>query len=398
MSSNPVEQRALVLRRLKYAGVAALGLAALIVSARIFAYFRDKDTLAAWTDAQAIPTVDVIHASAGSTDSSLVLPGTLQALYEAPIHARVSGYLKWWYKDIGDRVKAGDLLATIDTPELDQQLEQAKADLATAQANQTLAKVTAARWKNLLAVDAVSAQEADEKNGDYDAKTALMSAAKANVDRLEALESFKRIVAPFDGIVTSRKTDVGALIVAGENNGPELFSVADIHKLRVYVHVPQIYSSSINTRLSASLTVPEYPGRSFKAALVNSANAVNDQSGTVLVELALDNRGDILKAGDYAEVHLQLPQASGRFEIPASALIFRDQGTQVATLGPGDHVVMKNIHIARDTGTAVEIDSGLSAGDLVIDSPPDSLQQGDLVRVSGSSGQALEKLAERGKP
>ena len=393
MSDNPATQRDTNLRRLKYTGVAAVGIAALIVSFRILAYFHDKDTLAAWTDAQAIPTVDVIHINPGAAGTTLVLPGTLQAYYEAPIHARVSGYLKWWYKDIGDRVKAGDLLATIDTPELDQQLEQAKADLATAQANQALAKITSERWKNLLAEDAVSAQEADEKSGDYDAKTALTNAAAANVQRLQALESFKHIVAPFDGVVTSRKTDVGALIVAGENNGPDLFSVADLHKLRVYVRVPQIYSASINTRMSTTLTVPEYPGRTYKATLVNSANAINDQSGTVLVELELDNRREQLKPGDYAEVRLQLPQIEGGMTVPVSAVIFRDQGTQVATLGPNDRVVMKNIHIARDTGTDVEVDVGLSPDDLVIDSPPDSLQQGDLVRVSGASEAQLNTHA-----
>lgn len=389
MSDNPMEQRALLMRRLKYAGICALGVGALIVSVRIFAYIHQKDALAAWTDAQAIPTVDVMRADSGSVATTLVLPGNVQAYYEAPIHARVSGYLKQWYKDIGAHVKAGDVLATIDTPELDQQLEQAKADLATAEANQVLAKVTAARWKNLLAEDAVSAQEADEKNGDLDAKTALMNAAQANVERLEALESFKRIVAPFDGIVTSRKTDVGALIAAGENNGPELFTVADVHKLRVYVRVPQNYSARINAHASATLTVPEYPGESFDVKLLSSADAVNDQSGTVLVELETRNEGGRLKPGDYAEVHFTLAQTGTHLQIPSSAVIFRDQGTQVAVLGPGNHVVMRDIRIARDTGTEIEVASGLSPRDLVIDSPPDSLQQGDLVRISGSSNNAL---------
>lgn len=389
MSDSPIEQHEVLMRRLKYAGIGALGLAALIVSVRILAYIHTKDSLAAWTNEQAIPTVDVMHADSGSAAATLVLPGSVQAYYEAPIHARVSGYLKQWYQDIGAHVKAGQLLATIDTPELDQQLEQAKADLATAQANQSLAKITATRWKNLLAEDAVSAQEADEKSGDYEAKTALMNAAQANVDRLQALESFKRIVAPFDGIVTSRKTDVGALIVAGENNGPELFSVADVSKLRVYVHVPQNYSARINPHDTATLTVPEYPGESFPAKLVTSADAVSDLSGTVLVELETGNQGGRLKPGDYAEVHLKLPQIGQQLLVPSSAIIFRDQGTQVAVLGPGDHVILKDIHIARDNGVDVDVDTGLSPKDLVINSPPDSLAQGDLVRVSGSSNAAL---------
>jgi RND family efflux transporter MFP subunit len=382
--TTAVEQPLDPRRRLKLGGMIALAMAALIVVIRIAMHIHDGSTLKAWTDAQAIPTVEVIKLDVGSGAAPLVLPGTVEAFNEAPIHARVSGYLKQWYEDIGAHVKAGQLLATIDTPELDQQLEQAKADLATAQANEELAKTTTARWKALLAQDAVSQQEADEKSGDYDAKVALTKAAQANVDRLQALESFKRIVAPFDGVVTARDTDVGSLINAGENSGPELFSVADVHKLRVYVHVPQDYSARINSKMTASLSVPEYPGQSFSATLVNSAQAINGQSGTVLVELATDNQGMKLKPGDYAQVTLTLPPGGGSFmQVPVSAVLFTDQGMRVATVGPGNHVVMKPILIAEDTGTYIEVQQGLSLHDRVIDSPPDSLQQGDLVRIAG---------------
>ncbi|HEY1773013.1 MAG TPA: efflux RND transporter periplasmic adaptor subunit [Gammaproteobacteria bacterium] len=374
-------------RRLKIAGYALLAVAALIVVLRIASHLHADSTLKAWTNAQAIPTVEVIKPDSSGELPPLVLPGNVAAFYEAPIHARVSGYLKQWYADIGTHVKAGQLLATIDTPELDQQLEQAKAALLTAQANADLAKSTADRWKALLTEDAVSQQEADEKNGDYAAKAALAKAAQADVDRLDALESFKRIVAPFDGIVTSRQTDVGALINAGQDSGPELFSVADVHKLRVYVHVPQDYSARINAHLSATLSVPEYPGQSFPVTLVNSAQAVNDQSGTVLVELQTDNRDGKLKPGDYAQVSLQLAQGkvSGNIQIPVSAVLFTDQGMQVATVGPGNRVVMKPILIAEDTGTYIVVQHGLSPQDRVIDSPPDSLVQGDLVRIAGDS-------------
>jgi len=236
----------------------------------------------------------------------------------------------------------------------------------------------------------VSPQEADEKSGDMAAKTALVNAARADVDRLMALESFKNIVAPFDGVVTSRKTDIGALISAGGDSGPELFTVADVHKLRVYVRVPQSFSADIKPGMTASLSVPEYPGQSFTASLDSTADAVNDQSGTLLVELALDNASGTLKPGDYAEVHFKLPQGAASVQVPASALIFRQQGLQVATVGKDDHVVMKNIRIARDNGSYVDVADGLTAADRVIDSPPDSLAQGDVVRVSGASAGARQ--------
>ena len=390
MSARLLELQGVTLQRLKLAGVIALLVAAALVATGMLSRRHDEDAVKAWTNVQAIPTVDVLTLAPGAASTALTLPGNVQAFYDAPIHARVSGYLKQWYQDIGAHVKAGQVLATIDTPELDQQLAQAKADLATAQANLSLAQVTSKRWQHLLTEDAVSPQEADEKSGDMAAKTALVNAARADVDRLMALESFKNIVAPFDGVVTSRKTDIGALISAGGDSGPELFTVADVHKLRVYVRVPQSFSADIKPGMTASLSVPEYPGQSFTASLDSTADAVNDQSGTLLVELALDNASGTLKPGDYAEVHFKLPQGAASVQVPASALIFRQQGLQVATVGKDDHVVMKNIRIARDNGSYVDVADGLTAADRVIDSPPDSLAQGDVVRVSGTSAGARQ--------
>jgi RND family efflux transporter MFP subunit len=343
-----------------------------------------------WTTAQAIPAVSVITPTSGSGGGALTLPGALQAFYNAPIYARVPGYVHGWYKDIGARVTAGQLLATIDTPELDQQLAQGRADLASAQANMQLAHITADRWSKMLAQDAVSKQESDEKTGDLATKTAQVNAAKANVDRLLALESFARIVAPFDGVVTARKIDIGALVNAGATASPnsELFDVAKVDKLRLYVHVPQNYSSRIHPGMTARLSVPEYPDRTFVATLETTANAISDNSGTLLVELMVDNRNGTLKDGDYAQVSFDLegaPQAGAPpLALPASALVFRRSGTQAAVVGPDSHVHLRRVVVSRDLGTTIEVASGLSPTDRVIDNPPDSITDGQLVRVVGS--------------
>jgi RND family efflux transporter MFP subunit len=322
-------------------------------------------------------------------DQALVLPGNIQAFYDAQIHARVSGYLKHWYQDIGARVKTGQILADIDTPELDQQLAQAKANLATAVSNQTLARSTAARWSSLLADDAVSRQEAEERIADLDAKTSLVKAAQAEVRRLSALEAFKRITAPFDGVVTGRTTDIGALIAAGTPGDPGLFTVADDHRLRVYVKAPQSYSADFHPGGAATFTVPEHPGVTFAAKLTSTTGAVSDQTGTMLIELQIDNADGQLKPGDYAQVRFALPASKGLYRLPASALMFRRQGMAVAIVGPGDRVTMKYVDIARDLGASVEIASGLNRTDRVIDNPPDSLANGDVVHVaSGTVGRA----------
>jgi membrane fusion protein, multidrug efflux system len=384
MPDQPNPLRYVAPPRLKTIGLAALGLGAAIVALGVISRASADQGLASWTNAQAVPTVTVVSLNAGGGPSSLVLPGDVQAFNSAPSYARVSGYLKRWYADIGAQVKAGQVLADIDTPDLDQQLLQAKADLGTAVANQHLSQITATRWAGLLAQQAVSQQDADNRNGDLAAKQALTAAARANVARLEALESFKRIVAPFDGVVTTRSTDIGDLITAGAPGSTPLFTVADESRLRIYVHVPQSYSADIKPGMTASFTVPEFPGRSFTATLATNADAITPQSGTLLVQLQIDNGDRALKPGDYAQVRFGLPANIGVIQVPASALMFRDAGMSVATIGPGGRVAMKSVTVGRDLGTTVEIASGLTSADRVIDNPPDSLRAGDLVRIAAA--------------
>jgi len=370
-------------RRLKAVGVAALCLAAGIVAFGALSRVQADQNLRRWTGAQATPVVRLANAGGDANGQDLVLPGAIQAFYTAPIHARVSGYLKRWYADIGSHVKAGQVLAEIDTPDLDQQLNQAKADLATAVANQQLSQTTAQRWAGLLAKDAVAHQDADNKNGDLAAKTALVASARANVQRLEALESFKRITAPFDGVVTTRSTDIGALISVGGPTDIPLFTVAAEDRLRVYVQVPQNYSADIKPGMTASFTVPEHAGRAFAAQVAASADAITPQSGTLNVQLQIDNSDHQLKPGDYAQVRFDLPRDGGAIRLPASALMFRDTGMSVAVLGPGGRVAIKPVSIGRDLGATVDIAYGLTAADRVIDNPPDSLRAGDVVRIAG---------------
>jgi RND family efflux transporter MFP subunit len=378
MSSHIGKQQSL--RRLKKTGIIALlafvAIAAFGIGSRLF----DRSSLAKKTDAEAIPTVAVIMPKQGVTDQTLVLPGDIQAFFEAPIYARVSGYLKSWDQDIGAHVKAGQLLAEIDTPDLDQQLNQAKADLAVAQSNEDLADVTSKRWQALIKKDAVSQQDADEKSGDAQAKKAAVVAAQANVQRLMALEGFKRIVAPFDGTVTARETDVGALINAGGGTGPELFKVADIHKMRIYVRVPQALSGSLEPGQTAELRLPQHPNQALQAVVVTSAHAIDPTSRTLLVELQIDNANGELQPGTYAQVHFKLPNNPNIMRLPTSALLFREDGLRVATVGPDDKVFLKPVTIGRDLGTEVEISSGLTATDKIIDSPSDSIAEGDAVQ------------------
>ena len=372
-------------RRLRVIGCIALLVAAGLAVAGIVQRSHHENALKQKVTDDATPTVTVITPGHGDARQELVLPGNIQALYDAPIYARVSGYLKMWYVDIGAKVKAGDVLADIETPELDQQLQQAQADLATAVARQKLAEITDKRWQSMLASTSVSKQEADEKSGDYDAKTAAVTGEKANVQRLEALKSFKRIVSPFDGVVTARKTDIGALINAGSGSGPELFRVADMHKLRVYVDVPQTYSGLITTGMQAKLQLPEQPGHTFPASVTSTASAINESSRTLLVQLEADNAQGQLVSGSYADVHFDLPTAPGVLQLPVTALLFRQHGLEVAALGADGRVEMKPIQLGRDFGTRVEVVTGLAATDRVVDSPPDWLSQGDKVRVAVDS-------------
>ncbi len=345
--------------------------------------FSSSKQLHQWTDAQAQPVVTVTQPQPPAKSSVLELPGRLEAYSRAPIYGRVSGYVKDWKVDIGGRVQAGQLLADIEAPDVDQQLSQAKADLLTAQANAALAVTTAKRWQGLVKSDSVSLQEVDMKNGDRAAKEAIVKATQANVERLEVMESFKRLVAPFDGIVTARTTDVGDLINAGSGKGLELFVVSDTRKLRLYVDVPQNYVAQIESGTTARITVPERPGQTFTATVESTADAVDPSSGSTLVQLAVDNAAGELLPGAFANVHFDLPLvAAGDLTIPASAVVFDSGGLSVVTLGPGNRVTLKPVKIAQDRGDVVEISSGLAATDRIIDSPPDGIGNGERVRLA----------------
>lgn len=373
----------LMKRNLRRAGFAAAGLLGAILIVGAYTRFVEADDLKTWTREAQIPTVALISPAAGGAEHALVLPGTMQAYYDAQLYSRVPGYVHAWYKDIGARVKKGDVLASIDTPELDQQISQARADLGAAISAQKLSATTAERWNSLLPLDAVSKQDVEDKNQDVASKTGAAKAAQANLDRLLAMKAFARIVAPFDGIVTRRTADVGALVSAGPaSNGEPLFAVADMHALRVYVNVPQSYSAQIAPGMKVSLSVPEYPGRNFPAKLLSSSGAINTQSGTLLVQFEVDNRAGLLKPGGFANVSMDLPGQNRALRLPASALMFRADGLRVATVGPHDQIVMKPITIQTDLGTQVIVASGLRPEDRVIDNPPDSLANGDSVRVS----------------
>lgn len=400
MSSEPVEPAFVgqpPRRKLAVAGVVGAVVVIAVVVSGIALRSVDARKLKDWTDAQAVPTVTIIQPVRAATGPALILPSRLEAYSRAPIFARVSGYLKSWNVDIGAHVTAGQLLAVIETPELDQQILQARADLVSAQANSSLAATTAKRWQSMLGTDAVAQQEVDERTGDYNAKKAIVAAAQANVDRLMATKSFARIVAPFDGVVTARETDVGALINAGSGGvGQELFQVSDVKQLRVYVQVPQNYAPIVNHGTTATLTVPAYPDQQFTARVVASADSVNSNSGTTLVQLLVDNNDGKLLPGGFASLQFKLPTNANSLRVPASALVFNSRGLQVATLGSGDHVVFRKVTINRDLGDAVEIGSGLSAGDRVIDTPPDGLADGDAVQIASNADNASKKAASHG--
>jgi len=381
-------------RGLRVAGIVAVIVAVAIVTAGLLTRATGNTRIKAWTEAQAAPTVSVITPVGTGNNVSLELPGRIEAYARAPIYARISGYLKNWKVDIGATVKAGQLLAEIETPDLDQQLLQARADLASADANSALARTTARRWQAMLGSDSVSRQEVDEKTGDYTVKQAMVKASQANVDRLVAMKGFTRIVAPFDGIVTARNTDVGALINVGGSSGQELFVISDIHKLRVYVSVPQSYVPSVPTGTQAAIRVPEHADKSYAASLESSAQAVTAASGTTLMQLGVDNSAGELMPGAYASVSLALPHSAGVLSIPASALIFDANGLAVATVGADNRVALKPVTIARDLGKTIEIGSGLSANDRVIDSPPDGIATGAEVRIAGT---AKAGVAEKDK-
>jgi RND family efflux transporter MFP subunit len=331
----------------------------------------------------AVPFVSVTQPKQSAPQQEIILPGNVQAYIEAPIYARTTGYLKRWYVDIGGRVNNGQLLAEIDTPELDQQLQQARAELATAKANYELAQTTAARYEFLLKSDSVSKQDVDNAVGDEHAKKAMVDSAGDNVKRLEQLQSFEKVYAPFEGVLTARETDIGQLIVANSSAGPakELFRVASINPLRVYVNVPQVDSPWAMPGVQAYLTMPQYPSRRFPGKIVRNAEAIEQASRTLLTEVDVANPSGEILPGAYAEVHLKLPTAKSTAIIPVTSLIFRSEGLRVAVVRQG-RAVMLPITLGRDFGTEVEVVSGLVGNEAVITNPPDSLVDGEEVRVA----------------
>ena len=394
-STPPIEKKLRPRRVALVLLVVALGFGALaLVGIRTRA--DTHENLAHWTDEQAVPAVALVKPTHSSGETTLRLPGSLSAYYTGTIYARASGYVHKWSFDIGAHVKKGDVLATIDSPDLDQQLAQVHADLASAQASQTLAQVTAERWQALVKRDIVSQQATDEKVGDLKAKTSAVVAAKANVDRLEALSSYKNITAPFDGVVTSRSLDVGDLVTAGSTSGKALFTVSDIHKIRIYVRVPQAFLTGMKPGVKATLALPQFPDRTFDATLVSTANSVAENSRTALVQLAADNPGEILWPGAYTEVTFHIPADANVLRVPATALIFGRRGMALASLND-DRVVMHPVKLGRNLGNDVEILSGISPDTEVVNRPPETLTAGDQVRVvdGPDAGHAPTQVSEK---
>ena len=334
------------------------------------------------TEEAAVPTVAVVFPREGAPTQEIVLPGSIQAFSDAPIYARTSGYLKRWYFDIGARVKANQLLAEIETPEVDQQLQQARADLETAQANLNLARITASRWQELVSTGSVSQQETDQAVSNLSAVKAAAESSAANVRRLEQLQSFEKIYGPFDGIVTARNTDIGLLIDAGVGAQPrELFHMAATRRLRVYVAVPEVYSRVARSGVRATLTLDEFPDQTFHGTLVRNANAIDATSRTLLVEVDVNNPTGQLLPGAYAFVHLQLPDQYHSLIVPSNTLIFRKEGLEVGVVRKGKAELVR-VKIGRDYGSSVEILSGLQPTDAVIVDPSDSLTTGMSLFVS----------------
>jgi RND family efflux transporter MFP subunit len=351
----------------------------------IISAHRAAANLASETNDAAIVTVNTTHPQpTDPTGSELVLPGSVQANIDAPIYARTSGYLKRWLVDIGTRVKAGQLLAEIDTPEVQQQLSQAEGDVANAEANDKIARVTADRWESLRKTDSVSRQDADEKSSLADASKAQLQSASANLQRLRDLAGFQRIVAPFDGVITARETDVGQLINAGSGSGPELFRISDERQLRLYVRVPQAFAPLMGAGTTAAVAFPDHPGVTFTARMDSTASAIDPATNTMLVQLKVDNTKGELLPGAYADVHFKIPPGARglSLQLPANTLLFRSDGIHVATVDGTGHVVLKRIIIGRDYGSAIEVVNGLTPQDTVILSPPDSLLDKAAVRVA----------------
>jgi len=338
--------------------------------------------LAKDTETLAVPTVAVIHPTTEGTSEDLVLPGTLQAYVESPIYARTNGYLVKWYHDIGSRVNKGALLADIETPEVDQQLMQARADLVTAQANENLSQITEARYSELLKTDGVSKQEVDNATGDLAAKRAIVQSAAANVRRLEELKSFQKVYAPFTGVITQRNIDIGTLINAGNGGASQqLFYLAQTDPIRLYVNVPESYAPSIHKGLGTFIELAQYPGQKFQGQVVRTAEAIDLATRTLLTEVDVPNKSGLLLPGGYAQVHLQIHVQTERLQVPVNALLFRSEGLRAVVIDSNHKVRLQTVAIGRDYGTSLEVLTGLNADDWIVLNPPDSIENGQTVHV-----------------
>jgi RND family efflux transporter MFP subunit len=372
-------------RGLYIAGLTAAIVAVVIVVVGITTRKIADAKLQEWTENEAVPVVAVAPPDTRGKTTTFSLPGRLEAYVQAQMYARVTGYVKDWKADIGTPVKSGDLLAEIDAPDLDQQIMQAEANVASAKANSVLSDATLKRGQSLITSYAISQQDLDQRAADQSNKQGLVRAAQANLDRLRVLEQYKRIVAPFDGLVTARTTDVGALINAG-GGGPPLFVVSETSKLRVYVNVPQSYVPSIPVGTKAHIAVPEYPGKTFPATVEASAQSVDIASGTTRMQLVVDNSRGELMTGDFTNVNFDLAHPEIVISVPASALIFNQSGLHVAIVGGDGRIVLREVTITRDLGNTVEIASGIAADDRVVVNPPDGVATGDKVRIAGAPG------------
>ena len=371
-------------RSLLTAALAAVLLASLLVGYGLMGRAQSKQEVVQWTNTQAIPTVALAQLTAASPHQTLTLPGNIQPYNRAAIFARVNGYVKSWDHDIGSPVKAGQVLATIDAPDLDQQLSQAKATLASVRANHQIASLTADRNNILLQKQIVAQQLADQTAADAKAKEAVVDANEANVRQLEAMQSFKRPTAPFDGVVTARNIEIGQLINSG-GSGQPLFEVSDLHRIRIYVQVPQAVSAGLVPGLKAMFEIPQYPGVQFDATLTHVSRSMNPTSHSMQVELQADNAAGKFFAGSYCNVHFEIPADANLVRIPSTALVIGSQGTQVATLDGSDKVVLKNVQLGRDLGDSVEVIAGMSPSDRIINNPPETLVAGDTVRVASAT-------------
>ena len=369
------------------AAAAAVLMAGIVLSYGFIGRAQSKQEVVDWTNTHAIPTVALAGLIPGSSHQTLTLPGNIQPFNRAAIFARVNGYVKSWDHDIGSPVKAGQVLASIDAPDLDQQLGQAKATLASVRANHQIASLTANRNNILLQKQIVAQQLADQTDADAKAKEAVVDANEANVRQLEAMQSFKTLAAPFDGVVTARNVELGMLINSG-GSGQPLFEVSDLHRVRIYVQVPQSFTAGLTVGMKATFEMPQYPGARFEAMLSHVSKSINQNSHSMQVELQADNAAGKFFGGSYCKVHFEIPTDAHLVKVPSTALITGNRGTQIATLDSNDKVVLRSVQLGRDLGDSVEVVAGLSPADRIINNPPETLAAGDAVRVAQATSQA----------